>query len=198
METYSVADLMEQMKSGRFEYGMGGSTTNRIRSITQEDGKYLVIGDGFECRGDENLQLTVTPILMQLDPMVEDYFSGLAPVSFPSLAEALQYAAVKRVTGRILTATDEFKLKAGAVEKKKFSKKRLETILKDNGFNGSVSYEAYGRDVSAFISVDSQMRRHALEAFLRLLGQSVSDSYAPGQNVVEVPVTYFKAWHWDE
>jgi hypothetical protein len=194
METYNVADLMEQMKSGRYQYGMGNSTTSIIRSITETDGKYLVVGDTFACSGDENLQLSVTPILVQLKPMVEDYFSGEC-AAFETLAEALKHASVKRITGRILTATDEFKLKAGVVEKKKFSKKRLEAVLEQNGFGKSVSYEAYGRDVRAFIGTD---KRTQLEAFLRLLGQSVDESYAPGRNVVECKVTFFKAWHWDE
>lgn len=135
-----------------------------------------------------------------MKPTVECRHSGETP-QFDTLVEAIKYATVKRITGRIVTSYDTFELKDGVGPKKRFSKKRLLAVLKDLGFiekDEQVGYEAYGRDVQAYINVKSLQDRQALESILRLLGQSVNDNYAPGSKVVNVGVTYFKAWHWDE
>lgn len=84
------------------------------------------------------------------------------------------------------------------------SKKTLVPILVKNGFvaadavKTAIGYEAYGRRVMAYICVKDMGTRIALENFLITGGQKVNRNYWPGQPVVEVQVTYFKAKGWDE
>lgn len=133
-----------------------------------------------------------------------DYTYGddvLPSQEFDTLVEALVFASRKRITGRIETPQATFTLKRGVVPKKRQSKKVLVALLLANGFikdEKNVCYEAYGRDVHAYIGTTSQQSRKALEAFLRLIGMSTNPDYAPASNTVNTQVTYFKAWHWDE
>jgi hypothetical protein len=80
-----------------------------------------------------------------------------------------------------------------------FSKSVLVPLLQINGFaTDSISYEAYGRKVMAYIGCKDMQTRRSLEAFLCDRGQKVNRNYWPGHALVEVQVTYFKAPHWDE
>lgn len=58
--------------------------------------------------------------------------------------------------------------------------------------------EAFGRDVRCFVYVADMDKRKQLERFLKTKGISPNLNYAPSLPVVEIPVSYFKAWHWDE
>jgi len=81
------------------------------------------------------------------------------------------------------------------------SKKRLIPLLIDNGFIESdkvVSYEAFGKKVFAFIYLKDMETRSRLERFLKDRKLNPDTRYSPGHPIVEVPVSYFKAWHWDE
>lgn len=60
------------------------------------------------------------------------------------------------------------------------------------------SCEAYGRDVRCYLTLDDMAKRNQLEKYLRTKGISPYATYAPGRPTVEIPVSYFKAWHWDE
>jgi hypothetical protein len=82
-----------------------------------------------------------------------------------------------------------------------FSKSKLVPFLKENRFitdDKKVGYEAFGRKVCAFINVADMQERARCEKALQEAKQKVNPSYWPGHPVVEVQVTYFKAWHWDE
>ncbi len=64
-----------------------------------------------------------------------------------------------------------------------------------------VSDETYGRDSRIYLWGVEEffgMTRREFEADLKEAGFKVRDSYAPGEDVVEVSVSYFKGWHWDE
>jgi hypothetical protein len=79
------------------------------------------------------------------------------------------------------------------------SKKRLIPLLAENGFETKgVGYEAFGKEVHAFVHVKDMAERARLEALLRKLGHKYDRHYFPGAPVVDVRVSYFKAWHWDE
>jgi hypothetical protein len=78
------------------------------------------------------------------------------------------------------------------------SKKRLLAFLTEHGYGNRVSYEAYGRKVMAYVKVKDMAVRNELTRHLQSLAQKVNVRYSPGSPVVEVQVTYFKAWHWDE
>jgi len=60
------------------------------------------------------------------------------------------------------------------------------------------SCEAYGRDVRCYVTVDDMDKRKKLEQYLKTKGIAASPTYSPGRPVVDIPVSYFKAWHWDE
>ena len=69
----------------------------------------------------------------------------------------------------------------------------------------SLSDETYGRDSRLYIGCPDQGIRRRLEAFLAVKGvTSMKTTYSPGSGfshdgvIVEVGVTYFKGWHWDE
>jgi hypothetical protein len=88
----------------------------------------------------------------------------------------------------------------------RFSSKKLAEFLVDNGFKPEGytakqvqgTCEAYGKDVRAYIGTTDMEKRARLEAALEAAGQMVNRNYWPGNPMVEVRVTYFKAWHWDE
>jgi hypothetical protein len=99
---------------------------------------------------------------------------------------------------------------------KKWSKKTLIQFCMDRGYistegflpkgtectkgvaHKSVSFEIYGKDAQAYINVKDMAARTCLELLLISEGQKVSRTYWPGHPVVNVKVTYFKGWHWDE
>lgn len=60
------------------------------------------------------------------------------------------------------------------------------------------SCETYGRDTRAYLPTMTAKDRKYLEDVLTANNISFNRSYAPGQNVVEVMVTYLKAYGWDE
>jgi len=81
------------------------------------------------------------------------------------------------------------------------SKKTLLPMLIDGGFipnERNVGFEAFGRKVFAFIHVKDMETRTRLAQTLARDGAKVNRSYCPGRPVVEVQVSYFKAWHHDE
>ncbi len=82
-----------------------------------------------------------------------------------------------------------------------WSKKTLIPWLISNGYilnDTKVDYEAYGRKVKAFVRVEDLATRFKLERALQVNGQKVDADYWPGHPVVDVRVTYFKAWQWDK
>jgi hypothetical protein len=61
--------------------------------------------------------------------------------------------------------------------------------------------ETFGKRSMIFIGpVDMAfgIPRLKLEAELKMAGFAVHPDYWPGSNMVEVQVSYFKGWHWDE
>ena len=58
--------------------------------------------------------------------------------------------------------------------------------------------ETYGRKSHLYIRVDSMASRRAVEAILEREGGKVNRDYSPGSAVVDVQVSYFKGWHWNE
>ena len=84
------------------------------------------------------------------------------------------------------------------MKRKMWSKKLLNEWLAGLGLKPCNSFEAYGRKVCAYINAGSPVARERLEELLVTAGQTVNRGYWPGSSVVEMQVTYFKAWHWDE
>ena len=87
--------------------------------------------------------------------------------------------------------------------KKTVSCKRLSEILNTNGFNCTVkslrsSCEAYGKKVFAYVNVKDMETRKNLEKTLYGQGIHANTNYSPGSPVLEIPVSYFKAYGWDE
>ena len=184
----SIHDTISEELNPLMEALMANDETRQIMEAAIADAQKVL-----EKRNKENMLPTVTGY----------WFGQYETVSFtfPTLAEALQYVAHRCVTGRIETSFDTFEVVKGKGVPKRFSKKRLLPLLKHMGFiekDTQVGFEAFGRNVQAFIGVKSMEERRRLESTLRLLGQSVNESYCPGYPRVEVGVSYFKAWHWDE
>lgn len=65
-------------------------------------------------------------------------------------------------------------------------------------FNAGIHYEAYGRDVRAYVVFADNKARRDAERKLRAAGWPVNEDYWPGSSTTDVGVSYFKAWHWDE
>jgi hypothetical protein len=61
-----------------------------------------------------------------------------------------------------------------------------------------ISDETYGRKSKLYISCLNPADRVKLERFLIDKGVKVNQDYWPGSCVVELQVSYFKGWHWDE
>ena len=61
-----------------------------------------------------------------------------------------------------------------------------------------VSNETYGRDSRIYITADTKPARYKLERVLIKNGFEVEREYFPGSSIVDVGVSYFKGWHWDE
>jgi hypothetical protein len=81
------------------------------------------------------------------------------------------------------------------------SRKTLSKLLAENQFSTDpkrIGYEAFGRTVFAYVPVKDMTERAKLERTLRTSGVKPNPSYCVGHPVVEVQVSYFKAWHHDE
>lgn len=88
---------------------------------------------------------------------------------------------------------------ASNLKMKLISKSKLMLLLAEGEFTPkNISYEAYGRKVCAYISVNDMATRERLEKFLIGQGLRVDRQYSPVRPTVEVQISYFKAWHWDE
>ena len=61
---------------------------------------------------------------------------------------------------------------------------------------GTVANETFGRQSMLF--PDGRGRRRELEDFLEREGFRVFRTYHPAGSRLEVQVSYFKGWHWDE
>jgi len=55
--------------------------------------------------------------------------------------------------------------------------------------------EAFGKDVRCYVRATD---RKQLEQFLAQRGIQCNRDYAPGRSVCDIPVAFFKAWHYDE
>ena len=63
----------------------------------------------------------------------------------------------------------------------------------------AIGDETYGPKSFIYIYCDKlEMKRRELENKLEEAGFKTCRSYSPGQPVIEVAVSYFKGWHWDE
>lgn len=87
--------------------------------------------------------------------------------------------------------------------KKRISCTKLSEVLKEVGINKTTeelrsTCEAYGRDVRCYLYTDTFEKRKEIERFLRKNRLDYCSDYAPGRPIVEIKVSYFKAWHWDE
>lgn len=86
------------------------------------------------------------------------------------------------------------------------SKKALFQLFKElwdldvNLNSPGISNETYGRDSRIYINAPRAVKatRKLLENTLENHGFKVHRSYWPGSDIVEVSVSYFKGWHWDE
>lgn len=101
------------------------------------------------------------------------------------------------------TARDFISLAESNHPSKKVLFKALDEFFKTNEYSTKglkakgVSSETFGKESMIYVTVPKEDRRK-LEDFLSDKGFKVSKSYSPGQGVVEVRVSYFKGWHWDE
>lgn len=57
--------------------------------------------------------------------------------------------------------------------------------------------EAFGRDVQCFLYLESNEKRRQMERYLATKRIYANRNYLP-ECCVQIPVSYFKAWHWDE
>jgi hypothetical protein len=62
----------------------------------------------------------------------------------------------------------------------------------------NISNETYGRDSRIYIRCETFADRKSLENKLERLGYKIDPNYSPSDNRLEVQVSYFKGWHWDE
>lgn len=60
-----------------------------------------------------------------------------------------------------------------------------------------VGNETFGKQSCIFLHVGTDKRR-IVERALQAAGHRVNEDYWPGSGRVQVTVTYFKGWHWDE
>lgn len=64
---------------------------------------------------------------------------------------------------------------------------------------GSVSFEAYGKKVCAYVFAGTPQDRAKMEKELPNAGFRVNPDYSPGSSTVEVTnISYFKATNWNE
>jgi hypothetical protein len=57
--------------------------------------------------------------------------------------------------------------------------------------------EAYGKDVRCYLPICKPKKRQAIKTFLTNEGINWNRDYGM-EKVIDIGVTYFKAWHWDE
>jgi hypothetical protein len=60
-----------------------------------------------------------------------------------------------------------------------------------------ISDETFGRDSHIYVGTAHGDRRR-VERALERRGHLIHEDYWPGSDVVNVQVSYFKGWHWDE
>lgn len=86
------------------------------------------------------------------------------------------------------------------------SRKKLAEALKEMGrlpetFDyKKFSNEIYGRKACIYLwsVAKDEADRRVVEAELMRRGFKVDPTYYPGSKAIEVQVSYFKGWHWDE
>jgi hypothetical protein len=61
-----------------------------------------------------------------------------------------------------------------------------------------VSDETYGKKSMLYLRTKDMAHRKAIEDFFEKKNIKAFPRYSPGSPVVEVQVSYFKGWHWDE
>ena len=61
-----------------------------------------------------------------------------------------------------------------------------------------IGNETYGRNSRIYLSTSTPEDRTKLENDLEDLGHSINRGYWKGSSVVDVGVTFFKGYHWDE
>lgn len=61
-----------------------------------------------------------------------------------------------------------------------------------------VGNETYGKKSMLYLRARDMEHRNAIERFLDRNNIKAFMDYSPGSPVVEVQVSYFKGWHWDE
>lgn len=61
-----------------------------------------------------------------------------------------------------------------------------------------INSEVFGKQACVFVWCDNEEQRHKTEDELELRGFRVDRKYYPGGCGIEVLVSYFKGWHWDE
>lgn len=85
----------------------------------------------------------------------------------------------------------------GFIKKKFYREKEID---EDYGFYPVVGAgaEVFGKQAYVFVNMGTVENRKAAENFLKELGIKASADYAPGTAISEIPVRYFKGWHWDE
>jgi hypothetical protein len=79
----------------------------------------------------------------------------------------------------------------------------LETIdpvyFKDVNLNHpKIANETYGRKSCIYVRCESFETRRAIESKLERLGYKIDREYDYNNSRLEVQVSYFKGWHWDE
>jgi len=62
----------------------------------------------------------------------------------------------------------------------------------------NISDETYGKKSMIYIHVRSMDEREKLETELQDEGFPINKQYNKGQPTIEVQVSYFKGYHWDE
>ncbi len=74
---------------------------------------------------------------------------------------------------------------------------KAETVPMAKGF--SLTNETYGRDSCLYLHCpDNEIRLRLEDALERQGVTTVYRRYAPNGNTIEVGVTFFKGWNWDE
>jgi hypothetical protein len=86
---------------------------------------------------------------------------------------------------------------------RRISCKQLAEVLNGHGLFPEITWtanklrhmcEAYGRDVRCYLYIGDEDLRSRVQDVLRIEGVKWNDSYRP-EEVLEIPVSYFKALH---
>lgn len=62
----------------------------------------------------------------------------------------------------------------------------------------TISNETYGRQSCIYIRCHTVEMRRQIESALERRGHRIGRDYWPGSARIEVTVSYFKGWHWNE